>query len=182
MIQRPPLVSAAALLVALSACGNGAAGDGSDGKAATAPSCSLTMSPDNGATALLSPGCTRDVATLAGALVANSDVVKAARSIALGRTTLDAAGPFDRCAVMARLADDPRWTEKIDSNGATAPLRDALNAQRVKPRVDAALAGTGRKAIGVSVEMVLLSDGAAKDCPKSPARAPTEAQVWLSLE
>jgi len=156
--------------------------DGSGTSAATVSRCALDLilAPDG--TPTLTGDCPRDAGGVAAALTRAQGTLASTSVIALGRTTFGPAGLFDRCAVMARLADDPRWTASIDSRRASVPLRDGLKADLLAPAIAAALARAGRKLRGVSLETVLLSDAPAEDCPKSPARAPIEARMWLSLE
>jgi hypothetical protein len=140
----------------------------------------LIMSPDG--TPMLTGDCTRDAKGIAAAFERAHGILKSAREIALGRTAFGSAGAFDRCAILARLADDPRWTASIDSSKANLPLRDALQADKLALSISDALAKAGRKLRGVSLEKVLLSDGPVNDCPKSPTRTPIEAQIWLGLD
>lgn len=156
--------------------------DDSGKGAAAASSCTLDLVVSANGTPMLTGDCTRDARGIAAAIARAEGTLKSAEEIALGRTGFGPAGAFDRCAVMGRLADDPRWTASIDSNKASVPLRDALQAEKLAPPISAAFAKAGRKLRGVSLEMVLLSDIPVKDCPKSPARTPIEAQIWLSLE
>lgn len=169
-------LAVASLGLAVISCGNS-----NTGKAA-ASNCrlDLVMSPDG--TPILTGDCPRDASGIAAAFARAPGILQPAREIALGRTAFGLSGPFDRCAVMARLAADPRWTASIDSNKANVPLRNALQAGTLAPAISAALAKVGRKLRGVSLETVLLSDGPANDCPKSPAKAPIDAQTWLRLE
>ena len=166
----------ALLTLAIMSYGDSAAG------VAAASRCTLDfiLLPDG--TPTLTGDRLRDAGGIAAAIARAHDTLEAAGDIALGRTTFGSVGVFDRCAVMARLADDPRWTASIDSRRAGGPLHDALKADVLAPSIAAALAKAGRKLRGVSVETVLLSEGPAEDCPKSPARAPIEARMWLLLE
>lgn len=155
--------------------------DGRGASEAAASNCTLDLVKSPDGTQVLAGDCTRDAASIAAAIARAPTALKSGQEIALGRTTFGPAGVFDRCAVMARLADDPRWTASIDSSEASAPLRDALQAARLAPPIAIALAKAGRKLRGVSLETVLLSDSPVQDCPRSPARTPSEAQIWLSL-
>ncbi|WP_076071147.1 hypothetical protein [Sphingomonas montana] len=148
----------------------------------TANSCTLDPATSPDGTAVLAGDCARDAKAVAAAITRGADALRSAGEIALGRTPFGPVGVFDRCTVMARLADDPRWTASIDSNTAGAPLRDALRADILAPSVSAALAKAGRTLRGVSLEKILLVDAPAKDCAKSPARTPVEAQIWLGLQ
>lgn len=139
----------------------------------------LTKSPDG--TVAVSGDCPRDAEGVGAAIERGRGMVTSAGEIALGRTHFRQEGVFDRRKVMARLADDPRWTISINSNTAAAPLREALQAETLARPIVAALSSRGRSTRGVSLEKVLLSDGSAKDCPKAPVRAPVEAQIWLLL-
>ncbi|RHW17841.1 hypothetical protein D1610_04790 [Sphingomonas gilva] len=105
-----------------------------------------------------------------------------ARQLALGRTALAAGGIFDHCALLARLARDPRWKDGIDSAGAAGPLNDALNAAGPVAPVEAALAAHGLRVANIQAEMVLIAGSPAAGCPASPRTVPSEAQIWLMLE
>ncbi|MEG3089348.1 hypothetical protein [Sphingomonas sp. PB4P5] len=145
-------------------------------------SCTLDLAASPDGTSKLTGDCTRDAEGIAAAIERAPGILKSSKEIALGRTPFGTAGAFDRCAVMRHLANDPRWAASIDSNAASVPLRDALQIGNLAPSVSHALAKAGRKLRGVSLETVLLSDGPAGDCPRSPAKTPIEAQIWLSLE
>jgi hypothetical protein len=160
--------------LAVAACDRGGTVD------ATGNVCTLDAAPDG--TSILAGDCPRDAHHIAAAIGRGHGDLASGGEIALGRVPFDPAGPFDRCAVMARLAGDSRWTAAIDSTQAGAPLKDALGAGNLVPSVSDALAKAGRRLCGVSLGTVLLSDTPAQDCPKSPAKAPIEAQVWLLLD
>jgi hypothetical protein len=177
--MRISCLACASLVLMTASCGGGGATK-ADAPAGGACKLDLAAAPDG--TPILKGECPRDAASVAAAITRAPAVAKTAREIALGRVALAPGGAFDRCAVMARLAADPRWTPSVDSAAAAPPLHDALKTGGLAPPVSSALAGAGRKLRGVSLEMVLLSDGPAADCAKSPARAPSEAQVWLLLE
>lgn len=160
--------------LAAAACDQGAAGG------ATGNGCTVETAPDG--TAILAGDCPRDAGSIAAAITRWHGDLAPGKEIAMGRLPFGPAGAFDRCAVMARLASDPRWSASIDSSRATVPLKDALGAETLAPSVSSALAKAGRRLRGVGLETVLLSEGPARDCPKSPARTPVEAQVWMSLD
>jgi len=170
---RAPL---APLIVAAVLCCQGGMGAAADS------GCALVPAASPGGVSMVTGDCPRDARGVTAAIGRAPGILRQGAEVALGLVSFGPDGVFDRCAVMARLAGDPRWTASIDSGRAGARLRDVLQAGDLAPSVSDALARAGRRLRGVSLEKVLLADGRAGDCPASPTRVPIDALVWLLLD
>jgi len=175
-------IALAVFALATASCGSESVGGSESAAAAPTASCTLDSIEFDDGLIKASYGCTRDTQGLAAAITRARARLKPGGEIALGRVPFDPGGFFDRCAIMARLADDPHWTSSNDSTRLNPALRQALQSGVLAPSIAGALAGAGRRVRAVGVEKVLLSDEGAPDCAKAPRRAPVEAQVWLTLD
>lgn len=144
--------------------------------------CTLEPVPSTDGLLKATDDCARDAKGLAAAVTQARERLGSGAEIALGQVPFEPNGVFDRCAIMARLADDPLWISSGDSGRLARPLQHALQSGALAPSIAEALAGAGRKLRSVSVETVLLSGRPATGCAKGPSRAPAEAQVWLALD
>jgi|GEM_PF-2765513 len=94
-----------------------------------------------------------------------------------------AEGPFLFCDVLARLSEDSRWTDDIDSPQAGIMLQRMLPQAKLVPAAHETLVNADKSITSVELEMVLINDEAARlRCPKVPEKIPTRALVHILFE
>jgi hypothetical protein len=140
------------------------------------------VAPGDDGVAVLQGRCDDPAAGLGSAIGNELSGIDRASQLALGRTRFEDGGVFEQCALLGRLADDPRWVSDINSLEAQTVLADALSALGPVESVQTALHSRGKKVIQVDAEMVLLHQVPVSECAKQPPTIPTEALIWLAFE
>jgi hypothetical protein len=93
-------------------------------------------------------------------------------------------GPFDVCDIFYRLSKDPDWTSEINSVEAATVLERVIPDVKLFSTAQATLESVGISINSVSLETVILTEGAyIQDCPdmEPPKKLPTSALLDINF-